>query len=545
VEGHDGMWATERTVATEGSVATEVATTRDPATAEATATTPTPTLPAEEPSGILLADGPDPATPVVDPPASETRLSWWPAVRMLLVLTDATAIGLALVVGLIVVRVRLARELPGTEAFTPQAGYLPWELMALLALWLVAIASSGGYSPRNLGTGDEEYRRVVHSTVRALAMVSVLGYFLGLDRGRLGVVVALAAGFVLLVVGRYLTRRIVVSERRKGRWHRRVLLVGDPEPVEQLLRRLRTGSFAGLSPTAICLAGPADVAEVRQVPVLGSWDEAGDAARRSGADLVVVAGGSSATPERIRRLAWELESTGVDLVVSTSLTDVAGPRISVRPVAGLPLLYVDQPTLTGARRAIKRILDVIGSVLALVVLSPLLLLVAGLIRVTSPGPALFRQIRIGQDGREFQVFKFRTMYPDAEERLVELLGRNESDGLLFKMRNDPRVTPIGRFLRATSIDEFPQLLNVLVGQMSLVGPRPLPVKDSDFTGEVRRRLLVRPGITGLWQVSGRSEVTWQEAVRLDLMYVENWSLSLDLLILARTVIALLARRGAY
>jgi exopolysaccharide biosynthesis polyprenyl glycosylphosphotransferase len=482
---------------------------------------------------------------VSGPPHPIDRLAWWPGVRALLVLTDTVAVGTALVLGAVATQLWWQWRMPRTAVLVDGGGQPPGELVALLIVWLLAIASSGGYSPRNLGTGDEEYQQVVRSTFRALAVVSVLGYFLGLGGGRIGVAVAVVSGFFLLIVGRYLTRRIVVSERRKGHWHRRVLLVGDAEPVELLLGRLRAGSFAGFAPTAICLNSGEQVGTIRQIPVLGSWDSAVQVARRTGADLVVVAGGPSATPERIRRLVWDLESTGVDLVVSTSLTDVAGPRISVRPVAGLPLLYVDQPALTGTRRVVKRIMDVAGSLIVLTLLSPLLILVAVMIRGTSRGPAVFRQVRIGQDGKEFRVYKFRTMYSDAEERLAELLDRNESDGLLFKIRDDPRVTPVGRVLRATSIDELPQLFNVLVGQMSLVGPRPLPVRESDFTGEVRRRLLVRPGITGLWQVSGRSEVSWQEAVRLDLMYVENWSLSLDLLILARTVIALIARRGAY
>jgi len=224
---------------------------------------------------------------------------------------------------------------------------------------------------------------------------------------------------------------------------------------------------------------------------------------------------------------------------------VAGPRIAVRPVGGLPLLYVDEPTFTGGTRVLKRAIDIAGAGLGLLVLSPLLVTVAALIRLTSSGPALFRQTRIGKDGREFRVVKFRTMYVDAEARLADLQADNESDGLLFKIAHDPRITVLGGVLRRTSIDELPQLLNVLRGDMSLVGPRPLPVKDSAFEGHVRRRLLVRPGITGLWQVSGRSQTSWDDAVRLDLYYVENWSLSLDLTILMRTVLAVVRGEGAY
>jgi exopolysaccharide biosynthesis polyprenyl glycosylphosphotransferase len=214
-------------------------------------------------------------------------------------------------------------------------------------------------------------------------------------------------------------------------------------------------------------------------------------------------------------------------------------------VSGLPLLHVDQPEFAGASRVAKSVLDRVAAVALLALLGPGLVAVAVAVRLTSRGPALFRQTRIGQDGREFRVIKFRTMYCGAEARRAALAGRNETDGLLFKIHDDPRITPLGRLLRRTSIDELPQLLNVLRGDMALVGPRPLPVKDTDFTGDVRRRLLVRPGITGLWQVNGRSRLSWEDTIQLDLYYVENWSISLDLAILLRTVAAVVRGAGAY
>ena len=231
--------------------------------------------------------------------------------------------------------------------------------------------------------------------------------------------------------------------------------------------------------------------------------------------------------------------------MAPAVTDVAGPRISVRPVAGLPLLYVDEPSFSGTTRVVKRGIDLIGAGFGVLVLGVPLLIVAAVIRLTSPGPALFRQQRIGRDGEAFTVLKLRSMYQDAEERWAELQTRNENGGLLFKMTDDPRVTPFGKFLRRTSVDELPQLVNILRGHMSLVGPRPLAVGDSQMEGHVRRRLLVRPGLTGLWQVSGRKNVSWEEAVRLDLYYVENWSLSMDFTILMRTLLAVLRGEGAF
>jgi exopolysaccharide biosynthesis polyprenyl glycosylphosphotransferase len=232
-------------------------------------------------------------------------------------------------------------------------------------------------------------------------------------------------------------------------------------------------------------------------------------------------------------------------VVAPQLTDIAGPRVHIRPVEGLPLLHVEEPKLSGMAWLFKNFMDRVLAAALLILLSPLFAVIALLIRIGDRGRAFFRQPRVGREGKLFRVVKFRTMYPDAEQRLAQLVDQNESDGLLFKIKNDPRITPIGRWLRRTSLDELPQLINVVKGEMSLVGPRPLPAEDGDFLGDVRRRLLVRPGITGLWQVSGRSELSWDDAVRLDLYYVDNWSLAFDLVILWRTIAVVFARRGAY
>ena len=309
--------------------------------------------------------------------------------------------------------------------------------------------------------------------------------------------------------------------------------------------QVRGEPYAGFAIVGACLpVGDSPDPDV-DLEVLGSIDQVVAAVRDAAADTVAVTSSPEITADVLKRLAWDLEGSGVDLVVAPTVTDVAGPRISIRPVGGLPLLYVDEPVFTGPTRVVKRGIDVVGSGVGLLLLSPVLLAIAVWIRATSSGPALFRQTRIGRDGEEFRVFKYRTMYQDAEARKAELLDENETDGLLFKITDDPRITRPGKLLRRASIDELPQLINVFKGEMSLVGPRPLPVDDSDFEGHVRRRLLVRPGITGLWQVSGRSDISWDEAVRLDLYYVENWSLALDVTILMRTVLAVWRGEGAY
>ena len=412
--------------------------------------------------------------------------------------------------------------------------------------WIGLLAAAGGYEIRHLGVGAEEYKRLVTATFRLWGMVAIACYAAKADIARGFVVVALPLGLVLLLLGRGVARRALVAARGRGRSLHRVVVVGDRRSVVALAADLRRERAAGFEVVGACL--PQAGMRLRhsdELPVLGGLEDVPAVVRAHGADTVAVASSSAVPSAVVRRLAWALEGSGVDLVVAPSVVDVAGPRVSVRPVAGLPLLHVDEPEFTGGKRLAKAVTDRMLAAVALLALAPVLLPVVALVRLTSPGPALFRQVRIGREGREFRVVKFRTMYVDAEARLAELSGRNETDGLLFKIADDPRVTPLGRWLRRTSVDELPQLLNILRGDMSLVGPRPLPVKDSDFTGDVRRRLLVRPGITGLWQVNGRSSLSWEDAVRLDLYYVENWSIALDLAILLRTAGAVLRGTGAY
>ena len=315
-----------------------------------------------------------------------------------------------------------------------------------------------------------------------------------------------------------------------------------------LLARLRQEPYSGMRVIGACLAsGDGSRLVGLGVPLLGGLDDVAAAVRDSGADTVAVTSSAELDPTRLRRLAWELEGTATDLVVAPGLMEVAGPRLHIRPVTGLPLLHVEEPEFAGIRRLIKAVADRAVAAVVLVLMAPVFLVIAAGVRLTSPGPAIFRQTRIGKDGREFTMLKFRSMYVDAEARRAELDSLNErSEGLLFKIRDDPRITRFGKFLRALSLDELPQLVNVVSGHMSLVGPRPpLPAEVALYDDDVRRRLLVKPGLTGLWQISGRSDLTWEESVRLDLRYVENWSLSLDLLILWKTAFVVARSSGAY
>jgi len=326
-----------------------------------------------------------------------------------------------------------------------------------------------------------------------------------------------------------------------------VLVVGDSAHVDELVAVLRRESYLGFAVIGACLPEHEHgFGRGGHPPVLGRLSQVAEVVRSTGADTVAVTAVSGSDTSFLRRLAWSLEGPSVELLVVPSLTDVAGPRIAMRPVAGLPLLRVREPEFTGPSRFAKSAFDRVGASLLLVVLSPLLLAIVIAIKAKDGGPAAFRQVRIGTNGREFSCWKFRTMVVGAESQLESLRPSNHVDDVLFKIRDDPRVTGVGRWLRRTSLDEIPQLINVLRGQMSLVGPRPpLPQEVIEYGDDVRRRLLVKPGMTGLWQVSGCSDLSWADSVRLDLYYVENWSFFGDLLILAKTLRAVVRGQGAY
>jgi exopolysaccharide biosynthesis polyprenyl glycosylphosphotransferase len=351
---------------------------------------------------------------------------------------------------------------------------------------------------------------------------------------------------MLDLVARYKLRKRLHRERDAGRSMSAVVAVGPEIAVADLITELRRERYHGLEVVAVCLTQESFATEVAGVPVIGDLDDTPDVVQRCGAQTVAVLACPEIDGVRLRQLAWELEKTGTDLCLAPALLDVAGPRTTVRPTAGLTLLHVDHAQLSGPLQIMKDLFDRCAAGFALAMLAPVMLFIALAIRFSDGGPALFRQTRVGKDGTTFQMYKFRTMVVDAEQRLAELQQRNDLDGVLFKMRRDPRITPVGVRLRKWSLDELPQLFNVLLGEMSLVGPRPpLPAETERYADHVRRRLVVRPGLTGLWQVSGRSDLSWDESVRLDLRYVENWSFALDLLILWKTVSVIFRGSGAY
>jgi exopolysaccharide biosynthesis polyprenyl glycosylphosphotransferase len=413
-------------------------------------------------------------------------------------------------------------------------------------LWLAALVLAGGYDSRFIGVGSEEFRKVLNAGVSLTAVVAIFSYAADVNLSRGYVVIALPSVTLFDLVVRYIMRRHLHRMRGKGYCMRKVVAVGHERALADLIAELRRESYHGLNVVGACVAGPSAGGDIAGVPVNGDIDSVTDTVSRFGADTVAVLACPEINGTKLREMAWELEKTGTDFCVAPALVDVAGPRTTIRPAAGLTLVHVDHPELDGIRLVLKGLFDRLVAAAGLLLLAPMFAVVCLAIVLHDGGPAFFRQIRVGKDGHVFKLYKFRTMVMDAERRKTELLARNDSDGVLFKLRVDPRITRIGARLRRWSIDEFPQLINVLRGDMSLVGPRPaLPEEAAVYADHVRRRLAVKPGITGLWQVSGRSDLSWDESVRLDLRYVENWSFALDLQILWKTGWAVTRGSGAY
>jgi exopolysaccharide biosynthesis polyprenyl glycosylphosphotransferase len=420
----------------------------------------------------------------------------------------------------------------------------------LVVIWMALLAFYGTRDIRTVGSGAGEYRRIIEASVLLFGIFAITAYLVKSEVGRSFVITAFPLGLLLLLASRYAWRRWLKRERLAGRYSAQVLLVGSFESVTHTARELSRQPEAGyhvvgaVVPTGLAAA----YLPGTEIPVVGNLDRLDAALAASGADTVAITSSDELTPTRIRELSWSLEPGRQHLIVAPSLTDIGGPRIHTRPVAGLPLIHVETPRFEGKSRTQKRVFDVLSSGALLLVLAPLLLIIAMGVRLSTPGPVLFRQKRVGLSGETFEMLKFRSMVTNAEEILENLRVRERTEGnsVLFKMKNDPRITPIGSFLRRFSLDELPQLINVFRGDMSLIGPRPpLHSEVEQYEQHVHRRFLMKPGITGLWQVSGRSNLSWEDSVRLDLYYVENWSMVSDISILWRTLRAVLARDGAY
>jgi exopolysaccharide biosynthesis polyprenyl glycosylphosphotransferase len=439
--------------------------------------------------------------------------------------------------------------------FGPYGGepYLRDYLLLTLLLpvaWIASLAINRAYESRHLFVGTDEYARVFRSAIGLTAALAIVSFAFDLRLARGYILIAMPLTTLVDVGARYFFRQMLHRSWARGERLHRVILVGHERAVADMTRRLRWERHHGFGVIGACLppGRPAEGFTPGLPPIYGDFDEVASAVSRSDADTVVVLSCPEIDGAALRRLAWQLERDEIDLIVASTLVDVAGDRTTIRPVDGLPMLHVEHPRLKGSARVVKEAFDRAGALLLLIAAAPLLAAIAALVRFApgARGPAIFRQERVGKNGRPFVLYKFRTMHVDAEARLAELRQFNETDGELFKMRNDPRVTGVGRWLRRFSLDEIPQLMNVVKGDMSLVGPRPPLAREvAGYPADMRRRLVVKPGLTGLWQVSGRSDLSWEESIRLDLTYVENWSLAMDLTILARTLSAVVRSSGAY
>jgi exopolysaccharide biosynthesis polyprenyl glycosylphosphotransferase len=417
--------------------------------------------------------------------------------------------------------------------------------LGLALAWLVALGVSDSREGRVIGWGPDEYKRVVRGTLPLFAMLTVASYLFRLDIPRTYVVVMLPVGLLAILAGRFGWRRWLHRQRAAGNYMTRVIAVGDARTVNDLVRDLSRAQMSGYQVVGACVPD-AETADGVLVPVVGGVGQVAEAARQAGVDAVAVTASGAFGAEEVRRLSWELEDTGTDLVLAPALTNIAGPRVHTQPVGGLPLIHVAGPTYRGANKQLKRIFDIVGASLLLVLLSPLMAAVAVAVKLDK-GPVFFRQERVGLHGRSFRMVKFRSMVVNAEKLLAQVAhDRDAGNDVMFKAKNDPRITRVGRFIRRFSLDELPQLFNVITGEMSLVGPRPPLMAEVELYGtDARRRMLVKPGITGLWQVSGRSDLTWDDTVRLDAYYVENWSITGDLVILWKTAKAVVSPSGAY
>lgn len=423
---------------------------------------------------------------------------------------------------------------------------VPLSALLLAPLWVLALGSARGYDRSRIGVGSDELRSVFRALVTAVATFGFVSALLPHDW--LGtVVVATPVSAALSMLVRLIARKTLHRRQSRGLDVRSVLLVGEVASVAELAESFEREHNIGMQVVGACVpAGEdADALHASGIPIAGGLDDVAGVVAEFGIDAVAVPAGTR-DESFLRRLGWSLEGIDVELLVDPGLIEVAGPRLHIRPFVGMPLLHVEQPTFAGWKRVTKAVTDMVSAAAILIALSPVWLAVAIAIKCEDGGPVFYRQNRVGRNGRMFMMWKFRSMSVDADSRGDVLDSANDGNGVLYKRKNDPRVTRVGAFIRRYSIDELPQLINVLNRSMSLVGPRPCLERElPGFQAHGRRRLLVTPGLTGLWQINGRSDLSLEESIRLDLRYVENWTFTGDLLIMWKTMFAVLGRQGAY
>jgi exopolysaccharide biosynthesis polyprenyl glycosylphosphotransferase len=418
--------------------------------------------------------------------------------------------------------------------------------LGLTPIWILLFWLYGLYEPRQVLSPVNEFKQVFHGVIAGTVVIFIIESLFQLDIARGWALLALACGLVVVGGERLVIRKALHFVRRRGGDVTRAIILGANHEARTVASTLERENWLGYKVLGFVDDDIPPGEEIASGHVsLGRVSDLKEVIGQHGATLVLVAA-TAFDATRINRIFWELQDVDVDLQITSGTVDVIASRVAVQSVAGIPLLYVRRIGMTNLQLTIKRTMDVLGSAVGILLLFPFLLAAAAWIKRDSEGPVFFTQIRAGREGKPFKVWKFRTMVVDAEQRRMELEHRSEGPGLLFKLKDDPRVTRAGLFLRRFSLDELPQLYNVLRGEMSLVGPRPaLPSEVEQYDEWVRNRLQVKPGVTGLWQVSGRTETSFSDYVRYDLFYIQNWSLSLDLWILWRTLRAVLSAEGAH
>jgi len=434
----------------------------------------------------------------------------------------------------------------GDRIFDFEIGYVLTSLV-LIAGWLFSLKLFGTRDAAVLDEGSSQYRRIIDATVRVFGVIAILSLMFQIQFGRVYLLIALPTGLALLLLTRWGWRQWLRRQRRAGRFLQRAIVIGDREKATHIADKILREPQSGIRIVGAVTTHGTNEPILDSVPVLGNFEQVLEIIDEQTIDSVILSSSDAITPQRTRKFGWALDEKRIDLIVAPALTDIAGPRIHTRPVAGLPLIHVEYPRFEGRQRMAKRTFDIIGSLGLILLFSPVMVAVALAVKLTSRGPIFYAQERIGLRGEPFKMFKFRSMVVGADDQLQSLLDQQgTSDKPLFKVSDDPRITPVGRFIRRYSLDELPQFFNALIGTMSLVGPRPQREAEvALYDDDAHRRLFMKPGITGLWQVSGRSDLSWDDAIRLDLYYVENWTVTTDIVVVARTLGAIIKPSGAH
>lgn len=447
----------------------------------------------------------------------------------------------AAVVAAQVMRFGGAEEPPLTSALPLEVGYTVVTLVLVLA-WFAILTLAGTRSLRVIGSGTEEYRRLLAASLELFGGIAIVSLLLHVDIARGYLAIALPLGMIGLMAERRCWRGWVAGRRARGEYRTATLVVGSPEAARAMVTAFSRDPESGYQVIGVCTRDDPELSDRmmeagdRRIPIVGSDDAVLEAVRRTGADTVAVAATDHLGPADFRRMAWELDELGAELIVTPSLVDIAGTRLTHRVVADMPMLHVERPQYDRAKAIRKGVFDFCFALIAVITIAPALVAIAVAVKLGSPGPVFYLSERIGRNGQPFRMMKFRSMYADADAHINALIDGSRGTRAAFETCDDPRITPIGRVIRKYGLDELPQFLNVLRGEMSIVGPRPQVQRVvNSYDGTMRRILLVRPGITGLWQLSGKATLTSEDIMRLDLSYVENWSTILDLSLIAKRI----------